>query len=471
MLPTPRNYAIWPSVIPADVVSEMTIVPNEKAFLLKEGQEYKLTVIAVNADEPDYYHVSRREILTGIACGGVLRFSFTFSGEQEHLILLECEDQKLAEFNVYSLYEDLYRLIPLKGDLHAHSFRSDGQRDPAALAGHYREQGYDFFALTDHNRYYPGGEIDETYDQVEMSLFRVFGEEVHAPRSPVHIVHVGGKSSVTDLYVHQREEYDRIVEEYKANVPDSIPAQYKERYALAQWATDRIHEAGGLAIFAHPFWRPGASRMYNVCSDFARLLLKSGMFDAYELIGGMGQPGNNLSVAMWNDLRAEGLRIPVVGSSDVHTLEKAATFPNMFTLCFAESNDNDAVISAVKNSLCVAVEATGTEYERHYRCYGSFRLVAFAQYLLNHYFPVYTRICQGEGVSMRAYAMGEADKALIELQAAQAKSYTARFFGRIPAHLPSADVLAFEEKWRAVHLNGPLTRGGTVDAPPITRKI
>ena len=33
MLPTPRNYAIYPSVVPADTPVEMTIVPVERSFL------------------------------------------------------------------------------------------------------------------------------------------------------------------------------------------------------------------------------------------------------------------------------------------------------------------------------------------------------------------------------------------------------------------------------------------------------
>ncbi len=37
-----------------------------------------------------------------------------------------------------------------RGNLHAHSTRSDGRLDPAAVAAAYREQGYDFLALTDH---------------------------------------------------------------------------------------------------------------------------------------------------------------------------------------------------------------------------------------------------------------------------------------------------------------------------------
>ncbi|MBP3645622.1 MAG: PHP domain-containing protein [Clostridia bacterium] len=471
MLPKPQNYAIWPSVLPADKAVELTIAPTEKAFLFAEGAEIRLTIISVNDDEPNYYKPSTRKYATAVAHGGIVRFTYTFPGEQEHLILMESGEKKLQEFVVFSLYEDLYQLTPLKGDLHGHSFRSDGKRDPAALAGHYREQGYDYFALTDHNRFYPGGEIDETYEGVHLGITRVRGEEVHAPGTVVHIVHVGGNSSVTEKYVHHREEYEREVEEYESRVPETVPEKYRTRYARIMWATDHIHQAGGLAIFPHPFWRPGASRMYNVCDEFARLLLTSGMFDAYELVGGMKQPGINRSVSFWGELLKEGHSFPVVGSSDVHGLDNSIEFPHLFNICFARENTNDAIMEAVKTGQIVAVEASGSEENRQYRCYGSLRLVTYAQYLLDHYFPRYQRICQGEGVAMRAYAMEDADASLIELQVKQSEKFSARFFGRLPAPVPSSAMLDFEDRWREKQLNGPLTKGGTVEAPPITRQI
>ena len=472
MLPTPKNYAIWPSVVPADKPTEMTIAPTEKAFLFFENETYRVSVVSVDDDAPDYYDLPTAKTFDVVAHGGVLRFTFAFPREQEHLIILEYGEKKLQELVIYSLESDLYALRPLKGDLHSHSYRSDGRRDPAALAGHYREMGYDFFALTDHNRYYPGSEIDETYQGVNLGLRRVRGEEVHTPGSIVHIVHVGGKKSVDEQYIQDQEAYEAAIAEYEARVPETVPEIYRGRYARAQWACDRIHEAGGLAIFAHPFWRPGGSRVYNVRTEFARILLQSGMFDAYELVGGMKQPGVNLSVAMWADLRASGLQIPTVGSSDVHKLENAAPdFPDHFTVCFATENENDAIIDAVKNGLCVAVEATGVEYERHYRCYGSFRLVSYAQYLLKYYFPRLQRICQGEGVAMRSYAMGDADAALIESQVLQSRTFSDRFFGRQSPALPSIDVLAFEEKWRAVQLQGPDTKGSHLHTGTVTRQI
>ena len=470
MLPNPKNYSIYPSVMLADQPTEMVIAPNEKAFLLVENEEYTVTVIDINDDEPDYYYPSTRQTFTVIAHDGVLRFTHTFAHEQEHAVWLHKGETKLQDFTVFSVYEDLYALTPLRGDLHAHSYRSDGKRDPAAFAGHFREQGYDFVALTDHNRFYPGGEIDETYAGVKMGLTRVKGEEVHAPGSVVHIVHVGGNSSVAEIYCNHGEQFEKEVAEYMSKVPSDLPEKYHSRYAKALWATDKIHAAGGIAIFAHPYWRTRSS-VYNVCDEFAVRLLTSGMFDAYELIGGMGQGGNNCSVALWGDLRAKGLQISVVGSSDVHGFLKAGSFPHFFTVCFAKENTNDAIREAVKAGKTVAVEAVGNEYDRQYRAYGSHRLVMYAQFLLTHYFPAYQRVCQGEGVSMRAYAMNDAPAALIELQAEQAKKFQGRFFGKMAPKLPDGAMLAFEEKWRAVQLAGPITKGSQIGGDKITRQI
>ena len=102
MLPMPQNYAIYPSVVPADVCTTMTIVPKERAFLLREGEEYQLCIISVNDDEPSYYFPSARHELTAIAHNGVLQFSDVFPEEQPHLIILSQGENKLGEWTIYS---------------------------------------------------------------------------------------------------------------------------------------------------------------------------------------------------------------------------------------------------------------------------------------------------------------------------------------------------------------------------------
>ena len=463
MLPVRSLYSIYPSVYPANKRSTVTIAPLERAFCFHEG-EYTVSVASVNSDEENYYLPKCKTTFTVMAENGVVRFEYSFPDEQEHLIILEKDGVQIERFSVYSLEEDLYSLIPLKSDFHAHSYRSDGGRDPAALAGYYREQGYDCFALTDHNRFYPSGEIREVYEGVNMGLTLISGEEVHAPPSTVHIVHVGGDTSVCEQYFRHPEEYaDEVERDYIPRVPSDIPEKYVRRYAISLWVSDKIHEAGGLAIFAHPYWRP-SDLVYNTCDELAKILLTSGMFDAYELVGGMKQKGINRSVNLWSELRAEGLKISVVGSSDVHRIENSIDFPFLFTVCFAPDKSQSEVIKAVKEGRCAAVEANGTdEYARQFRAYGSLRYASYTQYLLEHYFPKYERYCEGIGVAMRAYAMGDVPKALVEMNAELAEGFSRRFFGRLAPLVPSKEILDFEDKWRAVHLNGPLSRGGNIN--------
>ena len=463
MLPNPKNCAVWPAVVQAGKLSHMTIVAEERAFLGFDDVEYTLKIVPINGDELNYYikPITHR-YLTLKAQDGAIHFDFTFEEEMEYQLQLYLGDKLLEQMQVYALEKDLYALTPLRGDFHGHSYRSDGKRDPAALAGHYREQGYDFFSLTDHNRYYSGGEVDEVYEGVDTGITRVLGEEVHTPGSMVHIVHVGGKSSVAEKYVKDFDGYEKEVAECLQRVPAKVPEVYRDRYARAMWATENIHAAGGLAIFPHPYWRPGQSQVYNVRDEFAKILMTSGMFDAYELIGGMGQVGINRSVALWNDLRAKGLKLPAVGSSDVHGLTGSKYFPHSFTICFAKKNENDAIIASVKKGLCVAVEATGDEYQRQYRCYGDLRLVGYAHFLLANYFTPMQRLCQGTGVMMRAYAMEECEKSVINGMTKVCRNWSARFFGKKPAHLPSEKMRAFENKWRSVQLAGPKTKGGRV---------
>ena len=472
LLPSTNDYAVYPSILPCKKETALTIIPRAWSFFFFEGEEYTVKITSVFGDEEDYHYPQNFCLLTVKATGGVLTFSYTPAMEGEHLIRVFRDDKPLCELVTYALEEDLYGLRPLKGDLHAHSYRSDGRCDPPFLATHYREQGYDFFSLTDHNRYYPGDEIDVAFDGVNTGLLRVVGEEVHATGCPIHIVNNGGRSSIIPLFGHAPENYEREVADIQATLPDTIPEQFCSRYARAKWVVDHIHATGGIATFAHPFWRPGASRTLNVVDEFAELLLMSGMFDAFEIVGGINSIAINRQVNFWADLRAKGLHIPVVGSSDVHRIgPDGPTFPNSFTVAFAADNTQDAVLDAVKNGLTVAVEATGNGYDRHYRPYGSTRLISYAQYLLCHYFPHRQRIIEGEGEMMRRYLTGECPKELIEQIAAQGEDYTLRFLGKKPPVLPSTEALAAEERLRDVQRNGPQHRTGDFTSDAVNYQI
>ncbi len=115
-----------------------------------------------------------------------------------------------------------------RGTLHIHTTVSDGELTPEETKRRYRENGYDFIAITDHNRYgvyqepgeddflvLPGAEIDCVYQ-----------EQVH------HIVGIGTEEN-------------------------TFPHGYrfeglKDRHP--QELVDVLTGHGNIAVYAHPFW-------------------------------------------------------------------------------------------------------------------------------------------------------------------------------------------------------------------------
>ena len=65
-----------------------------------------------------------------------------------------------------------------KGNLHTHTTRSDGRKSPYDAAREYRERGYDFMAITDHNIY-------ADFDDFNRGDFLMLpGMEINAPPQP-----------------------------------------------------------------------------------------------------------------------------------------------------------------------------------------------------------------------------------------------------------------------------------------------
>ncbi|HJZ21395.1 MAG TPA: CehA/McbA family metallohydrolase [Bradyrhizobium sp.] len=82
-----------------------------------------------------------------------------------------------------------------RGNLHTHSNRSDGARDPESVCAAYRDAGYDFLALTDHFLAKYGFPVVDTRDFRTNSFTTIPGAEVHAPATGLgelwHILSVG----------------------------------------------------------------------------------------------------------------------------------------------------------------------------------------------------------------------------------------------------------------------------------------
>ena len=183
------NYDVYPKVFLGDRETAVTVQPLGLHSSFVEGHSYRVTVRKVNQGNPTTYpeRSGRTELHVTPDEAGKLVFPVYYEGEGEHFINIysvEDETKLLVTLSVYSLAEDMAGRIPLRGDLHMHTCRSDGKEGPTTVAANYRGHGYDFFVISDHRRYYPSLEAVEFYgDLTDFTI--VPGEEIHLPLNDV----------------------------------------------------------------------------------------------------------------------------------------------------------------------------------------------------------------------------------------------------------------------------------------------
>ena len=328
---------------------------------------------------------------------GLYSLTYDFPFEQRYRLRFKIGQTVLEETeDLYALKEDLLSLQVYKGDTHLHSNRSDGESSPFEVAVNYRKAGFDFIALTDHHRMWPSVEAKEAVEKLTDQFTVIRAEEVHNENMGYfHIVNLGGSFSVNTCI---EADYDRVDREVVALMETmEFPAEVDPKAcAWRKWIADKIHEGGGVAVMAHPFWT--CYDEYNVQSADMAYAWRNGQFDVLEVLAGNPMDGDNLTVALWADLRAEGIRIPVVGASDAHECTSdSAYFNHHFTLAFAR--DREDLLDAICQERAVAVNRrTDTDFF----VFGSFRLVKYARFLLDCYFPGYYRLTQRHGKAMTA---------------------------------------------------------------------
>lgn len=168
-----------------------------------------------------------------------------------------------------------------RGCLHSHTSESDGSATPDRLVDHYRRGGYDFIALTDH---------DKLTDRTGLSRpdFLVLpGTELAVGHSELgerfHVVGVG-----------IREPVDRSA----------------ARGMSASDAIAEIRRLGGEAIVAHPYWSGLTVGDLLGLSDYV----------AVEVYNTTCQTsiGRGLSAYAWDEALTRGRLIRVVASDDCH---------------------------------------------------------------------------------------------------------------------------------------------------------
>lgn len=453
MKPELFHFSLSPTIVPAGKTSRITISGHGDYYRFHDDVTYTVTLCPKEIHDTeidDDFTLSeyRYNQVKVTPKNGVIAFDYPFIEEQEwELVVSAGSEQKkhlteithayaqywdLTEmergitFRLYSLHPDLYQRRVFRGDLHMHSNASDGKENPEMVCANYRRFGYDFCSLTDHH-YYPSSlRAKERMEELD-TCFTVFpGEEVHNKYAGrFHVVNFNGSSSVNEIILANREQVKAQVKENSLKL-EGVSGKEAEEIAWYQWITDQIRNCGGLSIFAHPYW--SVKHCYNSPTNITKEVLRRGYFDVYELLGGCTPQENNLQEALYQEMRAEGLRIPVVGSTDVHSTVNQGNSHCACaqTLVFAPSPEE--IPNAIMDLYSVAVETLPQETKR---AYGPFRLVKYAQFLLDNYYPLHDPLCQASGTLMAEYFKGDSGcKALIEEIEKKIARLEQAFFGR-----------------------------------------
>lgn len=182
-----------------------------------------------------------------------------------------------------------------KGNTHAHTLNSDGDSSPDEVARWYREHGYQFLVLTDHNFLTSVDGLNALMGADEQFLI-VRGEEV-TDRFETKALHINGYG-VTKLVPPQGGT--SVVETVQRNV-------------------DAIRAAGGVPSINHPNfgWAISADELAQV-----RNTKLFEVFNGHPIVnnyGGGGLPGLE---AVWDSLLTRGLLLYGIAVDDAHHFKR-----------------------------------------------------------------------------------------------------------------------------------------------------
>lgn len=176
-----------------------------------------------------------------------------------------------------------------KGNTHAHTTESDGDSSPEYVAQWYKDHGYDFLVLSDHNILTDPVALDHLVDS---TYLLIPGEEVTTSFEAA-AVHVNG-----------------------LNIPGVIEARTAESLvATIQASVDAIRDVEGIPHVNHPnfLWSFGVAELLQVEDN--RLLE---IWNGHPLVhneGGGGSPGLE---EIWDELLTSGTRIYGIAVDDAH---------------------------------------------------------------------------------------------------------------------------------------------------------
>ena len=184
-----------------------------------------------------------------------------------------------------------------RGNTHVHTDRSDGNASPETVAKWYRQLGFDFIFITDHNQVTPVAELNTRVGKPGEFLV-IAGEEVSASHEgrPVHLNGLAISSTVAP--------------QDGASVDDVINAN-----------ADSIRREGGIPQLNHPNlgW---FMTVETLAATEAIHLLE--ILNAHPVNNSWGGGGTPSAETLWDELLSKGRLFYGVASDDAHDYESFA---------------------------------------------------------------------------------------------------------------------------------------------------
>ncbi|NNF14933.1 MAG: PHP domain-containing protein [Gemmatimonadetes bacterium] len=176
-----------------------------------------------------------------------------------------------------------------KGNTHTHTTESDGDSSPEYVARWYKDHGYDFLVLSDHNVFTDPARLDHLVDS---TFLLIAGEEVTSGFDGAS-VHVNG-----------------------LNIPHVVEARRAgSLVATIQANVDAIREVDGVPHINHPNfqWAFGADELRQIEND---KLLE--IWNGHPTVHNEGGGGIPSLVEVWDILLTGGKRIFGIAVDDAH---------------------------------------------------------------------------------------------------------------------------------------------------------
>jgi hypothetical protein len=216
---------------------------------------------------------------------------------------------KIAEEGVEVHYELSFSpkyLRLYKGDLHVHTYGSDGVLSLEELAQHSMRNGLDYLAITDHNQ------------MVSTDTLRQHSSLTLIPG--IEWTHYQGHAN----FLGVDRPYD---EPFLANTVEEV----QRRFASAR-------SRGALITINHP------------CDPVCPFIfdINSLPFDCLEIWNGPMRGSNLQAIGLWQNMLMSGKKVPICGGSDYHR-DSLLLFPGGPTVCvYAMSASPADILSALK---------------------------------------------------------------------------------------------------------------------------